>query len=73
VPPAAGVRGHLRGSALGQAPGAQLAIGSRTPPPMFQVDGSETVADPFIQVSEDARRIRQPEVLLPQPSRYPRS
>src|SRR5688572_8405561 len=64
-PPAAAVAGHYRGVAFGQSPGAQLAVDGRAPAPLFEVDGSESVANPLVQLCEDFRSVRQAEVLLP--------
>src|SRR5689334_6644166 len=64
-PPAAAVVSHDCGSALGETPRAKLAIDGRATPPLFEVNGSEPVPNPFVQVRKDSRRIRQAEVLLP--------
>ena len=64
-PPAAAVARHRHRIAFGEAPGAQFAVDGRAPLPLFEMDGPESVANPFIQVGQDARRVRQAEVLLP--------
>ena len=45
--------------------GPQLTVDGRAPFPLFEVDGSEPVPNPFVQGGKDGGRIRQAEVLLP--------
>src|SRR5713226_10639115 len=65
LPPAAGVAGHSRGCVLGHTPGAQLAIDGRAPFPLLELNRSQAVADPFVEVAEHTWGICQPEILLP--------
>jgi hypothetical protein len=65
LPPAATVARHPRGFDYRETSGPQLAIDGRSPVPLFEMDGSESVTNPFVQVGENSGGVRQAEVLLP--------
>jgi hypothetical protein len=54
-PPAAAVGGHSRGAAHRESPGAQFVKDGCAPTPLFQVDGTQSVSNPFVQLTEDIR------------------
>src|SRR3990170_4815625 len=64
-PPASGLGGGRTRDAIGDAPGAQLAIDRRSTLPLLELRGTQAVTNPLIEAVEDARRISQTEVGLP--------
>ena len=64
-PPASGLSGGRTRDAIGDAPGAQLAIDRRSTLPLLELRGTQAVTNPLIEAFEDARRVGQTEVGLP--------
>jgi hypothetical protein len=48
---------HYRGFAFRETPSAQLPVDGASSLPLFEVDGSQAMTDPFVQIAEDARRL----------------
>src|SRR5262249_42881383 len=64
-PPAPGVASNLVGFCVGESPSAKLPIHGRLVLPVLQLERPQAVADPSIEVAEDAGRVGELEVVLP--------
>src|SRR5712691_8483561 len=65
VPPALAHPRHQRGQLMGSTETSQATVDRGRTPPVLELDGSESAAQPRVKVSEHLRGLRQTEVRLP--------
>src|SRR5262245_43294583 len=65
VPPPSAVACNLPGSVIPHTASTQLAIDSRTPLPVLELQRPQAMANPFVDVSKNPGRLGDPEVGLP--------
>ena len=63
APPPASIRRDLRRCVLVYAEFAQFSVDSGAAFPLFELQRTQAVADPFVVVGEDLRRVRQLEAM----------
>src|SRR5713226_8896381 len=65
MPPTSLEEGGLSGRRLRQSEAAHFRVDPGAALPLLELQRAQTVADPFIVVGEDSRRVRQMEVQFP--------
>src|SRR6266513_1683517 len=71
MPPAARVDGDLPCSDVGEPERSEVAVRRASSLPLFQLHGTQAMADPFVDVVEGPWSLRQPEVSFPAAEIFP--